>query len=123
MGLSGVIGRFKTGIYAVTRTVAATYDANGRVVAGSTAVINVPASIQPLSGRELQALPEGQHGTEMRKMYSEVELRGRTPTNDPDIVSYKSENWEVVNVFSWEAFGAGSGGDHHKVHIARVATP
>lgn len=123
MGLAGVIGVFTTGTYAVTRTVAATYGTDGRLIAGSTSVINMDASIQPMSGRELQALPEGAHGREVRKMFSKSELSTRTPGNDPDLVMYKSESWEVLSVSAWEAFGLGSGGDHWEAIIARIATP
>lgn len=123
MGLSGVIGTFATGTYAVTRTVAATYDSNGLLVAGGTSVVNIEASIQPLTGRDLQVLPEGHHASNVRKMYAKAALYTRTPSNDPDVVSYGGEDWEVLNVQSWEAFGLGSGGDHWEALIARIAQP
>lgn len=123
MALSGVIDAFATGTYAVTRTVAATYDATGTIVPGSTSVVNIKASIQPLSGMDLQVLPEGHHASNVRKMYSKVEVFGRGPANDPDLVTFGGEIWEVLNVQAFEAFGLGSGGDHWKAMIARQATP
>lgn len=123
MALSGVIDSFATGTYAVTRTVVSTYGTDGRLVAGATSVVNITASIQPLSGRDLKALPEGRHGEDVRKMYAKVELLTQTPGNDPDLVTYKGETWEVFNVDSWEAFGLGTGGNHYKALIARLDTP
>jgi hypothetical protein len=124
MGLSSVATKFATGTYSVTRSSGAgSYDTNGDYTPAGTSVINVKASIQPLNGRELKVLPEGQHGAELRKVYSVTELKTRTPTSEPDIVSYKGEDWEVVAVEGWEAFGSGSGGDHYKAIIARTVTP
>lgn len=121
--LKSVISSFATGIYAVTRTVASTYDANGILVPGSSAVVNISASIQPMSGMSLQALPEGHHATNLRKMYAQEALFTRTPTNDPDKVLFNGEEWEVLSVESWEAFGSGNGADHYKAIIARQVTP
>lgn len=119
MGLTGVIDTFKTGTFAVTRTVAATYDTNGRVVAGSTSVVNVDASIRPLSGRDLRVLPEGHHASNLRILYSKVDIFTRTPANDPDVVLVDGENWEVLTV---ETYGFFDGG-HIKATIARITTP
>ena len=123
MALSSVIDSFATDTYVVTRTVASTYDSKGRVVAGGTSAINVVASIQPLTGMDLQVLPEGHHAANVRKMYTKVAVFTRTPTNDPDKVSFNGEDWEVLNVMSWEAFGLGSGGDHFESMIASITTP
>jgi len=86
-------------------------------------VVNVDASVQPVTGMDLQALPEGHHATNLRKLYTTAALYTRSPSNDPDLVTIGGELWEVLTVETWEAFGLGSGGDHYKAIVARQATP
>lgn len=123
MALSGVIDAFKTGTYLVSRHAAATYDVNGNLVIASPTLLNIDMCIQPVSGRDLQALPEGHHATDLRRAYSKTELFTRTPSNDPDFVAIGAEIWEVITVSAWEGFGLGSGADHYDCLIARYNQP
>lgn len=118
MSLSGVIGRYKTGTYAVTRT-AVGARVNQVYVPGATSVIQVDASIQPVIGRMLQDLPEGQHAEESRVIYTRTELKTRTPGTDPDIIVIDGEDYRVTRV---EKYGAISGG-HFRVWAERVVVP
>lgn len=118
MSLSGVIGRFKTGTYNVTRT-AVGVRVNQVYVPGATTVIPIDASIQPVSGRMLQDLPEGQHAEESRLVYTRTELKTRTPGTDPDIISIDGEDYRVTRV---EKYGTISGG-HYRVWAERVVVP
>lgn len=118
MSLEDVIDRFATGTYPVTRTSAGAY-VEGRYTPGSTTTFNVVASIQPLSGRDLQTLPEGQHASETRAVYTKTELQTRTPSSEPDRLTINGESWEVWQSFRWEAFG----GAYYKAFISRAVTP
>lgn len=119
MALTGVIGRFATGTYSVARRAAGTYTA-GRLVAGaSEASFDIVACVQPASGRELQVLPEAQHGEEVKLIFTTTELRTRTPTHDPDVITISGEAYEVFKVETWEAFDD----VHYKAFAKRVPLP
>jgi len=95
--------------YVVTRLTAAVppIDAHGRAIAPtpSTFVIGT-ACLQPLTGRDLLVMPEGERSEETKWLYSDTELRGRGPTNAPDevAVTYPSglvETYVVKTVEFW----------------------
>lgn len=114
MSVAGTITSFATGTYTVTRTAAGTFAA-GVHTPGATSSINIDAGIFPLTGRELQALPEGQHGAEVRQLFTETQLHSRTPTHAPDKVSFDSETWTVIRVEKWPSY--------YRALIAREPTP
>lgn len=118
MSLPDVIDSFATGTYVLTRTTQGTYAA-GRYTGGSTSTISIVASIQPLSGRDLQAMPEAQHGTETRVVYTKTPLQTESPAGPPDRVTIDGELWEVTQAFRWEAFG----GAYYKAFISRLVSP
>lgn len=105
MSILNPIATFKTGTHTVTRTVAGTYDANGRLVAGSTSTFPIEASITPVDGRELQNLPEAQHGEEVRRLLTATELKARSPGYAGDTVDIGGEAWEVVRAEPWSFRG------------------
>lgn len=112
-----MIARFKTGTYTVTRTAVGTRT-NGRYTPGATSTFDITASVQPVTGRDLQSLPEGQRAEETRIVYTTTELRTRTATVDPDSISIDSETWAVVKVERWQAFG----NTHYRAFVARQTT-
>lgn len=114
--LTGVIGAFATGSYTVTRT-AAGATALGRYTAGSTSSFDIAASVQPVSGRDLLALPEGLRADETRIVYTTTELRALTSASDTDAITIDGETWDVVRVERWQAFG----GTHYRALAARRA--
>lgn len=107
----------KTGDYTVTRTAVGSYNGSGIYVPGATSTFTISASIQPTSGRDLLALPEGQRTQENRTVYTETELKTRTPTTDPDKISIDGETWEVKTATRHY----GHGGVHTVAIIARQA--
>lgn len=119
MALNGVIASFATGTYAVARETSQSYDANGRLINGTASSFNITASVQPVSGRDLKNLPEAQHGEEMLVVYTTTELRTRTPTTAPDIVTIRGEPWAVVKVNWWDHWGD----THYVVYVSRVVVP
>lgn len=124
MSILSPITTFGTGTYTVTRQIASTY-INGYVVPGSTSTFTAVMSVQPPStggneiGRVLQALPEAQHGKEIRVAYTATELKTRAPGNEPDEVTIASETWEVLRAELWQFRGI----DHWRVYLARKDLP
>ena len=119
MSLNSVIDRFKTGTYTVTREATGSYVA-GRWNAGVSSTFPVDACIQPVTGKDLQALPEGFHASNSKVMFSKVELK--TVSEDPkmsaDLVTVKGEDYQVLQVQDWER--SLSGGDFFRLLIGRV---
>lgn len=59
-------------------------------------------SIQPMTAEELQFLPEGQRSDEVRKLYTEVELRAE---DEPDHVEFDGITYEVQADLDWKNAG------------------
>lgn len=94
--------------YAVTRLVPVNppYDTHGRAIAPTPTTFSILGNLQPLSGRDLLVMPEGQRSEETKWLFSFVELRGRGPSNAPDeiAVTYPSglvETYVVTSVEYW----------------------
>jgi hypothetical protein len=119
MSIQAVILRNITGTYTVTRRGVETYVDGVPVDAEDPEELSVPAVIQPASGRDLQQLSEGQHATEVRKMFTVVEMRTRTPAGACDVVTIDGEPWDVVNVSRWQA----RTGTHYESLISRRTIP
>jgi len=115
--LQGVIGAFATGTYSVTRTTAATLVA-GRIVAGMASSFSISASVQPVEGRDLLAMPEGLRSEETRVVYTTTELRTLTEGHGADVVTIDGDLWTVDKVERWQAFGE----QHYRAFVARQAT-
>lgn len=116
MSLRSVLARHGRA-YQVVRQMPGTYDASGHFVPPAMGMPkNFTASIQPLSGRQLASLPEGQSAEDTRVVYTTFELRTRGPANAPDIVLYNDEQWRVYQVLPWEGL---SGSPHYVAYIAR----
>lgn len=104
MSLNNIIGDLQTGTYTVTRVAAGTREL-GRYTHGAVTTFTVVAGIEPVTGRELKDLPEGQRGDEVVKIYTATELRTRTAGGEPDVITYRGEPWTVTGSTFWEGFG------------------
>lgn len=83
---------------------AGTYD-KGRWVPGTSYTeTEIIASIQPLSGRERELLPEGERTKEVVRVYTKYGLRQAIEKNNVkgDQVSYKGRLYEVKRVDTWD---------------------
>lgn len=98
MNLGGVIASFATGTYTVTRQGPTTVDVDGRAVTAAPSTFSILASVQPMSGRELQRLSEGLRVAERRVLFTSTSLR---VIGAPDVVSVDGELWEVETVEHW----------------------
>lgn len=119
MSLIGVISSLSTpGPYTITRTAPGGF-VKGRYTEGAQTTFTITGSIQPVGGRELEDLPEGQSGTEVRVIYTTTELFTRTPANESDYVTLDGEDWYVYRVERWQAFG----GTHWVAYVSRLTSP
>lgn len=108
--------------YVVTRQAAPTVFTDGVATAGVTSQFTTgPAILRPLRGRDLQALPEGYHANDTRKLITTAELLAGPP---PDVVTIAGESgadeaWTVLSVATTTAFG----GTHRMVMLGRGPLP
>ena len=112
----GAIASLANATLTVTRTQAGTM-ADGIETPGTSATFTITASVQPLDGRELQALPEGERGSEIRVIYTTTELKTRTATTATDRVEIDGEPYEVISVATWKAWGS----THYRCLASRVS--
>ncbi len=106
MDLSGAINAFTTGTYVVTRRSASAYGTDGRLVVASTSTVSITACVQPLSGRELERLPEGLRTRELKAIYTATELKTQGSGQDPDLVSIDGDSYEVQRCDRWAELGS-----------------
>jgi hypothetical protein len=108
---------FNTGTYIVTRyTPGALVD--GIPLADATSTFNIDASVQPLSGRALQDLPEGMRADDNRWVFTESEIRTVQTTNHPDTIEINGESYRAIKS---EYFNVLS--DHYRVTVEKVNVP
>ena len=94
----------------VTRAAAGTY-VLGRFVPGAAQVIDGQrGNIQPLTGKELQQLPEGDRQREAKKIYTAFALQ------NGDVVRAGGVDYEVQAVEDWTAFAL----PHFKARLVRI---
>lgn len=75
-------------------------------------------SIQPMSGRDLMNLPEGQRTKNFMVGYASVELKTVGPKRNADRVLYRGRMYEVQRVEEWRD---GEGDlDHWRVTLAEA---
>jgi hypothetical protein len=77
----------------------------------------IVASIQPLSGKDLQQLPEGMRTERTKKIYTQTELFTAevSASTVPDRLSYDGVDYLVSRSFDWEDTG-----DYYKLIITAV---
>lgn len=115
MSVLGAIASFSTGTYTRTRYAAGT-TTDGVYTAGAGSYTSIVASVQPVRGAELKALPEGRHADHTRVVYSESELLA-APV--PDRVTIEGAAYEVWKAERWDAFGE----MYYKAMVSRLVVP
>lgn len=91
-------------------------DVEGETQRRNEITLLITASIQPVDGEELVEKLGNQRMDEVRIVFTETRLRGRTSTQAPDEVEIDGERWIVIKAQWWEAFG----GAHSRAFIART---
>lgn len=115
MTLRGAIASLSTGTYTVTRRAPDTR-VQGRTVEGSESTFSIVASVQPVSGRELRDLPEGERGDETIVIYTVTEVRSGA---NPDEIEVDGSRFVIVKCERWKSFGA----QHFRAYAARKDAP
>lgn len=84
------------------RTTAGT-NVKGRVTSGTDTPLNIMASIQPLTGKDLETLPEGLRESGTLRLYTDFELRtADQKTKTPaDVVTLYGKRHIVIQVLPW----------------------
>ena len=84
----------------VGRLSAGSRGADGRWVEGTTTVSAIKATVNPITGEELLALPEGERSGEQIKIITKFELRmtDETLQQDGDIIKWEGKHFRVVNI-------------------------
>ena len=102
--------------YIATRRAAYTVT-DGRAVPGASTVFPIMASVQPVSGRIRQTLPEGIRQDVSKVAYTKAALRGPDHmTGLPaDRLTIMGEEYEVADVQMWPDLL-----NHHQVALIRV---
>lgn len=75
----------------------------------------ITASVQPMSGRELDRLPEGLRQREVRVVFTATELKGTADTQEADEITIDGEQWQVQTPESWLTLG-----NYFRAVVARV---
>jgi len=93
-----------------TRTVTVTRNSSGSYVQGvwvqgATETFTITASIQPATGRDIDALPEGRREYRHVNVYTDTRLIPQDDDATGDVIDIDGENFEVVTVESWQLGG------------------
>lgn len=83
----------------LTRKAAGTYDASGNYVEGTPTTINIFASIQPVTGRDLMDVPEG------TRTEAEYKLWTREDLQVDDVIVDGSDQFRVCHTRPRRIFG------------------
>lgn len=91
-------------LYQVTRR-ALVPPVRGRAMPPTTTTLEITASVQPASGRDLLRLPELQRSNETRVVFtaSPLMIAAEDVAFMSDLVAIDGRSWEVQHVESWEA--------------------
>lgn len=87
----------------IRRSAPGTY-VKGRWKPGTvSAPVSIACSIQPISGKTLERLPEGQRVGDLRVMYTETEvfMANEISQTKSDLVDFKGRRYEVELVEQW----------------------
>lgn len=93
--LSGVVSTLASGSYTVTRGSPTTGGSDGRAVVATPSTFSVVASVQPLNGRDLLRLPEGERSTERVKVYANTQLFVSGAGQVADLITVAGIQYEV----------------------------
>jgi hypothetical protein len=104
--VSDVVASLAEGTYQFTQFGPGSYNASGIAVKGSSTIINVIASIQIISGRELLRLSQGRRNEEWIKIFTLTQLFTEGTNQGATYVSFNGENYEVDNAYRKDAYGA-----------------
>jgi hypothetical protein len=96
--------------------------ADGRFIVAGTTDSTIKASVQPLSGREMETVPEGERHKDWQKVYTEADLvtadqHGAGVGSRADQLVVGGIIYEVRQVWPWRGV---SPIPHFKAHVVRL---
>lgn len=117
-----LIPNFLTGAYKVTR-MSAGYYKDGRYVPGDTETLTIRGSLQPIGGREIKLLEEGERVKDHFFFYSNEPLSiiDTKALGRSDVMEINGETYKVIDVEGWQN-QPGFGGHtlpHYKTRLYR----
>lgn len=123
---SNVVGAFRTGTYTCTRRAGAgVIDASGHYAASAPTTFTFSGSVQPISGRALKDLKEGQRADDVKWIFtaSSVTLLTIDPSNSAaDVITITTRGVdEFYRVTKVEEFRVIS--DHNRYTVERTSLP
>lgn len=70
----------------------------GEWVEGASTEVGIMASVQPTTGRDLEALPEGNRSSSTVKIYTDDRLKTTDPQGQqqPDLIVYMGDRYKVI---------------------------
>jgi hypothetical protein len=100
----------------VQRKTAGTYEENGLFVEGVTSTLTIQASVQPLTGEALQALPEAQRTLEGYTLYTDATLNvaSQDTGTTADAVAINGVYFTVQRQQAW-----GNGVINHNAYVVQ----
>lgn len=95
MSLPSVIARMRPLTLSVSRDNVTV--AEGLAVLGAPTTFTISASVQPVEVDMLKDMPEGQNVYDRIWIYTLTELKLRTSTTAPDVVTYNGAQYRVID--------------------------
>lgn len=76
---------------------------NGSWREGNFSTFNFYASIQPVTGEELENTPElRRREGAIYKVYTDTKLNSLRNSENPDVIEYNGKEWEVIDGEDWD---------------------
>lgn len=75
----------------------------GKWVAGSATTFTIWASVQPVSGMDLQLVPEGRRDSQAVKIYTSTLLQIGEGGTNADILTAFGDQFEIIEVQPWQS--------------------
>ena len=94
---------FKTGTIKIRRNNRKGDYIDGRFVPGRSEVIEINASVQSLTGKQVQLLPDGRRETQNLNFFTDIELRvnDQISQTQADVIEYLNKCYEIHTVEDW----------------------
>lgn len=70
-------------------------------------IIQTVGSIQPISGRDLQKLPEMYRAVNVMTFWLKGTIVASEPGKYSDILVFKGRRFQVLSIYDWSSWGAG----------------
>ena len=125
MSLNEAIDSLGTGTYTVTRRGAGTYT-DGIWTVGSSSTFTIDAVVEPATGLqrvtggfEMISSYDGQHTNDVQVIYTRTELKARSPSTSPDLVTIRGRQYTVFRCEPWDLAKDGS---NNEVHYRALCT-